>query len=162
MLSSQRSTSEGVVAQWCNPLTLKSEQSGREGHTTWASWEGVVDLIRSLFLQSQCLVLKTETSPSPKTHSWTVNCTLMVLGKLHLIIKRKASVSKPLQFGLHFRVHFTIKMSNNSNPVCIKDLEEFAKKTLPRNAYDYYSSGADDQQTLQENINAYKRYIYIH
>eukprot|EP00112_Aurelia_sp_Birch-Aquarium-sp1_P009368 Seg2061.7 transcript_id=Seg2061.7/GoldUCD/mRNA.D3Y31 product="Hydroxyacid oxidase 1" protein_id=Seg2061.7/GoldUCD/D3Y31 len=48
-------------------------------------------------------------------------------------------------------------MSSNSSPACIKDLEEFAKKTLPRNAYDYYSSGADDQQTLQENVSAYKR-----
>lgn len=50
-------------------------------------------------------------------------------------------------------------MSSNSSPACIKDLEEFAKKTLPRNAYDYYSSGADDQQTLQENVSAYKRSV---
>ena len=25
---------EGIVAQWCNPLTLKSEQSGRVGSIT--------------------------------------------------------------------------------------------------------------------------------
>ena len=42
-------------------------------------------------------------------------------------------------------------------PVCIKDFEEHARKTLTRNAYTYYSSGADDQQTLDENQAAFKR-----
>ena len=42
-------------------------------------------------------------------------------------------------------------------PVCINDFEEPARKKLTRNAYTYYSSGADDQQTLKENQNAFKR-----
>jgi len=42
-------------------------------------------------------------------------------------------------------------------PVCINDFEEPARKSLTRNAYIYYSSGADDQQTLKENQNAFKR-----
>ncbi|XP_065057784.1 2-Hydroxyacid oxidase 1-like [Rhopilema esculentum] len=45
----------------------------------------------------------------------------------------------------------------NSQPICIKDLEDFALKALPKNAYGYYASGADDEQTLRDNTNAFKR-----
>ena len=43
-------------------------------------------------------------------------------------------------------------------PICIKDFEERAKQKLTRNAYNYYASGADGQQTLKENEHAFKRY----
>ena len=49
-------------------------------------------------------------------------------------------------------------MAGNRVPICMKDFEEFAKASLTKNAYDYYSSGADEQQTLQENEVAFKRY----
>jgi len=39
----------------------------------------------------------------------------------------------------------------------ISDFEKFAKEKLPQMAYDYYSSGANDEITLRENIEAYKR-----
>ena len=43
-------------------------------------------------------------------------------------------------------------------PICVKDFEILAKKSLPKNAYDYYSSGADEENTLKENVDAFKRY----
>nr|CAH7751278.1 unnamed protein product [Callosobruchus chinensis] len=43
-------------------------------------------------------------------------------------------------------------------PICIKDFEEYAYKTLPRNALDYYRSGAGQQETLVNNKRAYSNY----
>jgi isopentenyl diphosphate isomerase/L-lactate dehydrogenase-like FMN-dependent dehydrogenase len=42
-------------------------------------------------------------------------------------------------------------------PVTISDFEILAKEKLSQTAYDYYSSGANDEITLRENIDAYKR-----
>ncbi len=39
----------------------------------------------------------------------------------------------------------------------IEDFHQVAKGKLTKMAYDYYRSGADDELTLQENINAYRR-----
>ena len=39
----------------------------------------------------------------------------------------------------------------------VSDFEKLAKEKLTRAAYDYYSSGANDEITLRENIEAYKR-----
>jgi len=44
-------------------------------------------------------------------------------------------------------------------PVNISDFEKLAKEKLPQMAYDYYSSGANDEITLRENIEAYKRIL---
>ena len=44
-----------------------------------------------------------------------------------------------------------------NRPVCVKDFEEFAKKYLPKNALDYYQSGADDEYSLQDNTISFKR-----
>ena len=38
------------------------------------------------------------------------------------------------------------------------DFEEYARKHLPKMAFDYYAGGADEQQTLKENVLAFKRY----
>ena len=62
---------EGVVARWCNPLILKSEQSGGLGSSPdrIPPLEGHDKESRTrlglLFLRSQHLALKTTTSPSP-------------------------------------------------------------------------------------------------
>ena len=40
---------------------------------------------------------------------------------------------------------------------CLQDLEDHAMKVLPRNALDYYRSGADQMQTLVENKSAFKK-----
>nr|CAB3251778.1 hydroxyacid oxidase 1-like [Phallusia mammillata] len=45
-----------------------------------------------------------------------------------------------------------------SKPVCIQDFEQLAKESLTKNAWDYYSSGATDEQTLHDNCMAFKRY----
>ncbi len=42
-------------------------------------------------------------------------------------------------------------------PVNISDFEILAKEKLSRMSYDYYSSGANDEITLKENCDAYKR-----
>ena len=39
----------------------------------------------------------------------------------------------------------------------IDDYQQAAKETLPKMAYDYYRSGADDEITLRENVDAYRR-----
>ncbi|NXT97090.1 HAOX2 oxidase, partial [Buphagus erythrorhynchus] len=41
--------------------------------------------------------------------------------------------------------------------VCISDFEAYAKKYLPKIAWDYFAAGADDCTTRDENILAYKR-----
>ncbi|KAM8857494.1 2-Hydroxyacid oxidase 2 isoform 2-T2 [Synchiropus picturatus] len=41
--------------------------------------------------------------------------------------------------------------------VCLSDFEEYAKEHLPKIAWDYYSAGADDCCTRDNNILAYKR-----
>ncbi|KAL7991291.1 hypothetical protein Chor_015547, partial [Crotalus horridus] len=45
----------------------------------------------------------------------------------------------------------------SERPICIADFEKFAKKFLQKSVYDYYKSGADDQQTLAENVAAFSR-----
>ena len=39
----------------------------------------------------------------------------------------------------------------------VEDYHQAAKEKLPKMAYDYYRSGADDELTLQENVAAYRR-----
>ncbi|XP_061844741.1 2-Hydroxyacid oxidase 2 isoform X2 [Colius striatus] len=41
--------------------------------------------------------------------------------------------------------------------VCLSDFEAYAKKYLPKNAWDFFAAGADDCSTRDENILAYKR-----
>ena len=41
--------------------------------------------------------------------------------------------------------------------VCVDDYEIHAAQVLPANALDYYKSGADQEQTLKDNQEAFKR-----
>ncbi|KFQ71859.1 Hydroxyacid oxidase 2 [Phaethon lepturus] len=41
--------------------------------------------------------------------------------------------------------------------VCLSDFEDYAKKYLPKIAWDFFAAGADDCSTRDENIQAYKR-----
>ncbi|KAM9392017.1 2-Hydroxyacid oxidase 1 [Pholidichthys leucotaenia] len=45
--------------------------------------------------------------------------------------------------------------------VCVSDFEEDARKILPKAVYDYYRSGADDQNTLADNVAAFKRWYLV-
>ncbi|KAL9954648.1 hypothetical protein ACROYT_G042213 [Oculina patagonica] len=46
-----------------------------------------------------------------------------------------------------------------AKPVCVSDFEELARKNLPQYAYDFYASGANEEFTLKENCQAYKRLL---
>ena len=41
---------------------------------------------------------------------------------------------------------------------CISDFEKFARTHLDRNAWGYYSSGANKEQTLRDNEQAFFRF----
>ncbi|XP_033501737.1 2-Hydroxyacid oxidase 1 [Epinephelus lanceolatus] len=45
--------------------------------------------------------------------------------------------------------------------VCVEDFEKEAKKVLPKAVYDYYCSGADEQNTLADNVAAFKRWHLV-
>ncbi|XP_065907354.1 2-Hydroxyacid oxidase 1-like [Dysidea avara] len=45
-----------------------------------------------------------------------------------------------------------------SKPVCLADFETHFLKSLDRNARDYFSSGANQEQTLRDNVEAFSRY----
>ncbi|XP_061556724.1 hydroxyacid oxidase 1 [Phycodurus eques] len=45
--------------------------------------------------------------------------------------------------------------------VCVSDFEVDARKVLPKAVYDYYSSGAEEQVTLADNVAAFKRWRLI-
>jgi len=45
-----------------------------------------------------------------------------------------------------------------TNVTCLQDIEEIAIKSLPRNALDYYRSGANHMSTLKENKTAFQKY----
>ncbi|KAJ2363922.1 Hydroxyacid oxidase 1, partial [Coemansia sp. RSA 2607] len=49
-------------------------------------------------------------------------------------------------------------MNYNNQPVCIKDLECIAKTAMPSGAWGYYDSGANDEQTKYDNMNAFDNY----
>lgn len=44
-----------------------------------------------------------------------------------------------------------------NNVACLQDIEDFALDVLPKNALDYYKSGADQMVTLKENRAAFQR-----
>lgn len=44
-----------------------------------------------------------------------------------------------------------------SRLVCVKDFEEYAATVLPKNALDYYKSGAGSEDTLSLNRTAFKK-----
>ncbi|NP_001186371.2 hydroxyacid oxidase 1 [Gallus gallus] len=46
----------------------------------------------------------------------------------------------------------------SGKPVCVADFEHYAKTFLPKSVYDYYRSGADDQETLADNVAAFSRW----
>ena len=44
-------------------------------------------------------------------------------------------------------------------PVCVADFEDYARKNLPKYAFEYFAAGANDENTKRENIQAYKRWV---
>ena len=40
---------------------------------------------------------------------------------------------------------------------CVTDLEAIARERLPKGVYDYYAGGAEDEQTVEGNREAFRR-----
>ena len=54
------------------------------------------------------------------------------------------------------------KQKMENSPVSLDDFEVYARKFLPRNALDYYRSGANDQVTLSDNLKSFQRHVIAH
>lgn len=46
-------------------------------------------------------------------------------------------------------------------PITISDVREIAKKRLPRQVWDYYTTGADDEYTVRRNEAVFKEYDLV-
>ena len=44
-------------------------------------------------------------------------------------------------------------------PVCLADFEVHFNHSLNKNALGYYSTGANQEQTLKDNVEAFMRYV---
>jgi len=44
--------------------------------------------------------------------------------------------------------------------VCLKDFEKTFSYSLDKNALDYYSAGANHEQTMKDNVEAFSRLIH--
>ncbi|KAJ9179434.1 hypothetical protein P3X46_011222 [Hevea brasiliensis] len=47
-----------------------------------------------------------------------------------------------------------------SEPVHVNEFQELARQALPKMYYDYYAGGAEDQHTLKENVEAFRRITF--
>ena len=45
-------------------------------------------------------------------------------------------------------------------PVNVNEFQELARQALPKMYYDFYKGGAEDQYTLKENVEAFRRIMY--
>ncbi|BFG14872.1 hypothetical protein CerSpe_011460 [Prunus speciosa] len=44
-----------------------------------------------------------------------------------------------------------------SEPVNVNEFRELARHVLPKRYYDFYTGGAEDQHTLKQNVDAFRR-----
>lgn len=54
-------------------------------------------------------------------------------------------------------------MSNTKlekEPLTVADIRAIAKSRLPKRVWEYYSTGADDEQTLHRNNEVFKEYAH--
>ena len=45
-------------------------------------------------------------------------------------------------------------------PVNVNEFQELARQALPKMYYDFFSGGAEDQHTLKENVESFRRITY--
>lgn len=45
-------------------------------------------------------------------------------------------------------------------PVNVNEFQELARLALPKMYYDYYNGGAEDQYTLKENVESFRKIVY--
>lgn len=48
--------------------------------------------------------------------------------------------------------------NSSPQPVCLDDFEETAKEKINKNALVFFRNGADEEVTLNDNIDAFRRY----
>ena len=44
-----------------------------------------------------------------------------------------------------------------TEPVCLKDFESYARQYLPNHAFEFFAGGANEETTIKENVEAFKR-----
>ena len=44
-----------------------------------------------------------------------------------------------------------------TEPVCLKDFESYARQYLPSHAFEFFAGGANEETTIRENVEAFKR-----
>lgn len=44
-----------------------------------------------------------------------------------------------------------------TEPVCLKDFESYARQYLPNHAFEFFAGGANEETTIRENLEAFKR-----
>lgn len=66
--------------------------------------------------------------------------------------------SRPRNSAAKRQVLPFVNMATKFQPVCVADFEKYAHEILPRNALDYYRSGANNEETLQDNVKAFRRH----
>lgn len=49
------------------------------------------------------------------------------------------------------------EIMSTQQPVCLGDFDGIARRRLAKNAFDYYQSGANDEQSLRDNVDAFQR-----
>ena len=96
---------ERVMAQWCNPLTLKAEQSDGVGSipgktpTLEGNDKGSqTQLGRLYFCSIFGLALKNTTSPSPSHGAWKDIYYSMHLSLFSVFLKENSMPADPLAF----------------------------------------------------------------
>ena len=54
-----------------------------------------------------------------------------------------------------------LKIPVLDDPITISEVEQLARRRLPKAVYDYYSCGADDQYALRRNVDAFSGYVDV-
>ena len=44
-----------------------------------------------------------------------------------------------------------------TDPVCLEDFESYARQYLPNHAFEFFAGGANEETTMRENVEAFKR-----
>ena len=44
-----------------------------------------------------------------------------------------------------------------TDPVCLEDFESYARQYLPYYAFEFFAGGANEETTIRENVEAFKR-----
>uniref|UniRef100_A0A2N9I7R7 (S)-2-hydroxy-acid oxidase n=1 Tax=Fagus sylvatica TaxID=28930 RepID=A0A2N9I7R7_FAGSY len=69
-----------------------------------------------------------------------------------------ASSTRSLESNTSINAHVSRKMEGE--PVNVNEFQELARQALPKMYYDYYNGGAEDQYTLKENVEAFRRITF--